>query len=210
MVALVHDHHAHGVGQLVQLHAVQTLHGGNGEFGAQALALAGDHGHFPVVQTKAQLGTLLGLLGQIQRVGDPEGWPPQPGDERHADLSLAGPAGGHQHALTPFAGKGGVHGLLLVVPQGKAGLFKGAGLAPQGPVFGHGAGRALPPDFLGHAPGQREGVALDLVQHDGPGNVPGRAAQPQGVLVAGVRHGQLPDQLVQQRGGHIGEAQLSI
>lgn len=83
----------------------------------------------------------LGLLGQIQRVGDPEGWPPQPGDERHADLGLAGPAGGHQHALTPFAGKGGVHGLLLVVPQGKAGLFKGAGLAPQGPVFGHGACR---------------------------------------------------------------------
>ena len=110
MVALVHDHHARGAGQLVQLHAVQTLHGGNGEFGAQALALAGDHGHFPVVQTKAQLGTLLGLLGQIQRVGDPEGWPPQPGDERHADLGLAGPAGGHQHALTPFAGKGGVHG----------------------------------------------------------------------------------------------------
>ena len=129
MVALVHKDHAHRAGKLVQLHAVQALYGGDGQLGAAALAFAGEDSGFPVVQSQPQLGTFQRLLCQIQRVGDPEGRPPQPGNERHADLGLARTAGRDQHPLMPLAGERRIDRFLLVVPQGKAGGIKGARLA---------------------------------------------------------------------------------
>ena len=210
MVAFVHDHHAHGAGKLVQLHAVQALHGGDGQLGAAALVCAGDDGNLPLIQPQTQLRPLLGLLRQIQRVGDPERGSAQMSDDRHADLGLSRATGGDQHPLMPLAGESRVHGFLLISPQGEAGSVKGQRLAFEGLVPGGGSGRLFPPDLLCHTPRQGEGVAADLVQHHGLRDVVGGSAQPQGVRVLGVRHGQLPDKLVQQRRRHVLQVQFAV
>ena len=65
MMALVHDHHTHSAGKLVQLHAIQALHGGNGELGSTALVAAGHDGHLSLIQPQTQLCALFGLLGKV-------------------------------------------------------------------------------------------------------------------------------------------------
>lgn len=132
------------------------------------------------------------------------------GNDRHADLSLSGTAGRDQHTLTPPAGKCSVHGLLLVAPQRKARSIKIDWFAFESLDLCSGACGPRPPDLFRHAARQGEGVALDLVQHHCLRDVVGGPAQPQGVLKLGIRHGQLMDELVQQRRRHILQVEFSI